>query len=103
MWNAFLQEEQEVKSEYTASVATPILVENTALESHRILYHQLWTEKYHESLQFYLENRDKDPRYALHYAEGIFMTVLLISDRETRDRAIEQLDYAENVAKGYCQ
>lgn len=58
----------------------------------------MWTTGLNESENWF-EARKNDPRCAVHWAEGGFLTALIMGTKKSRKTALERLEFAEKVTE----
>jgi len=59
----------------------------------------IWNNKFLEAEDLFAGNRDKNPRYALHYAESIFLRSFITADVEDTAGAMSRLKAAKHIAE----
>lgn len=117
MWYAFVNDlTSQMTTPHSSNVSTPqpfraktglseasrpaTTLKSTEIDSTSIteIVKYMWTTGLYDS-ESWLELRKSEPRCALHWAEGGFLTALLMGTKQSRKTALERLEYAEKVTE----
>jgi len=63
----------------------------------------IWNNKFDDADKLFESKKDKDPRYALHYAEAVFLRSFITADAEDTHAAMERLKLAKNLAEEHMK
>lgn len=59
----------------------------------------IWNNKFDEADELFGGKKETSPRYALHYAESVFLRSFITADIGDTQAAVERLKYARNFAE----